>query len=100
VTGKQQIDLPKKEQNVRRLSIPGNTSSLWKVVKITKDVNFTSLPKVLFGNREEIPTDLILDKFAKFFNVKISNLLQEVPIDEDMFDGNKKLYSVNKMSMT
>jgi hypothetical protein len=58
------------------------------------------LPRLLFENCSELQSDLLPNNFAKFFDVKIRNLLYEVQIGKDMYNGNKKVNSVNKMFMT
>jgi hypothetical protein len=77
----------KKTEQVRRTIKPGNSQSLWKAVKIAKDVNLTSLPKSMYENHIEIPLDKLPDRFASFFYNKIEKLLEEVNIDENIHNG-------------
>ena len=37
----------KTKTNTRRSIVPGNSSSLWKAVKVAKDVNTNDLPNVM-----------------------------------------------------
>ena len=64
---------------------PGNTESLWKAVKVARDVNTNELPQEMFVGglltmKEDLP-----QLFAKFFNDKVAGLLEEVEIDEHVF---------------
>jgi hypothetical protein len=53
----------KKSKKVCKTIIPGNTQSLWKAVKIAKDVNVSHLPKTFYENNQEIPRDSLPDRF-------------------------------------
>ena len=85
----------KKTEQVRRTIKPGNSQSLWKPVKIAKDVNLTSLPKSMYENHIEIPLDKLPDRFASFFYNKIEKLLEEVNIDENIHNGLNKVTCTN-----
>ena len=39
-----------KAKRVRRNIVPGNTASLWRAVKIAKDINVTSIPNIIKEN--------------------------------------------------
>ena len=45
-----------KSKSIRRSIIPGNSESLWKAVKIAKDVNTTNLPQTMFQNENQVET--------------------------------------------
>lgn len=90
----------KRSNKIRKTIIPGNTQSLWKAVKIAKDVNVASLPKILFEDRVAIPTASIPDRFASYFDEKIKTLLSSVKIENDVYNGKKKMDAENKMFMT
>ena len=88
-----------KAKKVRRSIIPGNTNSIWKAVKSAKNVNVTNLPKTLFEQNEELQHKDIPDKFANHFDTKIRKLLRDVNIDNDVYNGVKKVEAVNKNFM-
>jgi hypothetical protein len=49
---------------------PGNSQSLWKAAKIAKDVNITTLLKILFQEGIAIPSNDLPDRFANHFDNK------------------------------
>jgi hypothetical protein len=44
--------------------MPGNSPSLWKALKIAKDVNLDCLSKSINENNIEIPQDSLPDRFG------------------------------------
>ena len=44
----------KMKKKVRRIIVPGNNQSLWKAVKIAKDINTNDLPKAMFAEGQRI----------------------------------------------
>ena len=88
-----------KSKKVRNMIIPGNTNSLWKAVKTAMDCNVSNLPKTLFKNNLEVPIDAIPDRFAEYFDLKIKNILEEVRIDETVYNGTRKVEEENKNFM-
>ena len=84
---------------VRKAIVPGNTKSLWKAVKIAKDTNTNVLPKTLFRNGLEIEEATISDEYASFFDQKIRGLVNQVVIDDHVFNGSQKVVSHTKMFM-
>lgn len=84
---------------IRKSIVPGNTKSLWNAVRLAKDTNTTTLPNILFRNNQELCEELIPDEFAQFFDQKIRGLANEVTIDVNVYNGQKKVTSVSKMFM-
>ena len=89
----------KKACNVKRTIIPGNSSSLWKAVKIAKDLNIESLPKTLFEEGAEIHTDQVAERFANFFDTKIKNIINSTEVDDGVYNGSNKAKSEVKFFM-
>jgi hypothetical protein len=79
--------------------MPGNTRSLWNAVKIAKDTNTNVLPKTLFRDGLEIDESSISDEYAAFFDQKIRRLVNQIEIDSQVYNGNQKVMSQNKMFM-
>jgi hypothetical protein len=73
----------------------GSTNSLWNVVKTTKDVNMSYLPKALIENDERIPEGAVPDRFAAFSDTKVKNILSKVVISDTVYNGKKKLKSID-----
>jgi hypothetical protein len=90
----------RKSRAVRNSIVPGNTRSLWKAVKIARDVNTSFLPKILYEKEQEIPYKLIPESFGKFFDEKILGLLDQTKIENDVYSGERKIYSEDKKFMT
>ncbi len=84
---------------VRKSVVPGNTSSLWKAVKVARDQNTNTLPKNLLMDNNEIGPDQLADKFALFFDNKIRSLLSQVKIEESVYNGSRKIEADNCMFM-
>ena len=81
----------KKSEQVRRTIKPNNSHSLWKAVKIAKDVNQDALPKSMNENNITIPNVTLPDRFASFFHTKILNLTRDVTIDVGVYNGEEKV---------
>ena len=80
-----------KAKRVRKAIIPGNTKSLWNAVKIARDVNVSNLPNILYKNGVEIPAGNVADSFAGFFDKKIRDIVDEVSIDINVYNGKRKI---------
>jgi hypothetical protein len=53
------------------LITPGNTQSLWRAVKIARDVNVSTMPKQMFGETgRRVPENDLPDSFARFIDKK------------------------------
>ncbi len=87
-------------KDVRRSIVPGSSQSLWRAVKIAKDVNTTALPSQLYWNNAEINSVNLPDAFACFFDSKIRNVINEVEIDNTVYNGKKLVNTNNSMFMT
>ena len=88
-----------KWKSVRREIRPGNSGSLWKAVKVARDVNVTTLPNSLYLEGTLVPNSEAPDTFASFFDNKIKKILQEVNIEEDVYNGKKMVHAIDKMFM-
>ena len=81
----------KKNERIRKIILPGNTQSLWKAVKVAKDVNTSSLPSSMHEENVEIEENTLPDRFASFYDKKVKKLLEEVQIDDDVYNGRRKV---------
>ena len=60
---------------MRDAIVPGNSRSLWKAVKVAKDVNHNQLPKTLLANHVKINEGNTADVFASNFDKKKLQML-------------------------
>ena len=65
----------KKKFAVRKGILPGNTSSLWKAVKIAKNVGYTVIPNNMTMNNVLVSGVNIAEHFAEFFDSKVGNIV-------------------------
>ena len=80
-----------RSKNIRKIIKPGNSKSLWSAVKCAKDLNHGSLPTTMLEGGEEILEENLSDRFACYFDKKIKNVVSQIELDENVFNGNKKL---------
>ena len=88
-----------KTADVKRAIIPGNSGSLWKAVKIAKDTNMSGLPSTMFEAGEEIPCNHLADRFGRFFNDKIVNILRDTAVDDLVYNGTRKVIAEDQFYM-
>ena len=79
--------------------MPGNTSPLWSAVKKAKDVNTNELPNKIYLEGVEVKCEELADKFATFFSNKIDKILETVEIDDQVYNGERKVNCEAKMFM-
>lgn len=89
-----------KVKNVKRIIIPGNSKSLWTAVKAAKDINVSYLPKNMSENGEEIPTKDLPTRVAKFFDNKIRKVMDKIVMEEEVYNGNKRVESSSSFFMS
>ena len=85
-----------KSNNIRRKILPGNSKSLWDAVNIAKDVNMQQMPHKMYRNNNLIDPDNLSDEFANFFKDKVQNIVNNLQIDNNVYNGTRKLYCENE----
>ena len=63
-------------KRVRKGIIPGNSKSIWKAVKIAKDINSSEIPSKMYKDNIEIDENAIPECFAEHFSRKISTRIR------------------------
>ena len=63
------------------------------------DVNVTTLLNSLYLEGTLVPNSEAPDTLASFFDNKIKKVLQEVNIEEDVYNGKKMVHAIDKMFM-
>ena len=81
-----------KRNEIRNKIIPGNSKSLWDAVKIAKNVNKPNLPPKLTKNDIEIAPSELPDTFAEYFKNKVENIVLDQTINNEVYNGVRKLY--------
>jgi hypothetical protein len=76
-----------------------NTKSLWKAVKVARNINVNTIPDKLCINGTQIKDSEKAEAFATFFDEKIKSVLNTVNIKEDHYNGNTIVNSEDKMFM-
>ena len=89
-----------KSSYIRRGIIPGNSKSLWNAVKKAKDQNISFLPENLTLNNLPVNPPETADTFAVFFMDKVDTIVRECSVDEDVYNGTKKVNSNCQNFMT
>ena len=79
-----------KQTQVRRGILPGNSKSLWDAVKIAKGVNTPSLPDNMSLNDNTIINSNLPKPFADFFENKITQIIANTTISNNVYNGTKK----------
>ena len=77
--------------NKRIYSRECNTTSLWKAVRIAKDLNTDDLPNRMYENNQVIEPPLLPDQFAAFFNLKIDHIANMLPVKDGVYNGIRKI---------
>ena len=62
--------------------LPGNSKSLWKAVKIAKNVGYTPIPQNMTLNNVDVSGQNIAECFASFFDKKVGNIVRETVINK------------------
>ena len=73
--------------------------SLWKAVKTAKDLNTDDLPQTMYEGGIPINKAALPHQLARFFNSKIVELSNQLPVNDAVYNGTKKLEQDNKMFM-
>ena len=72
--------------------MPNNSKSLWRAVKVAKNINVKTLPKEMYYNNIQIDENNLPDTFAEFFMSKTAKIVNETIINPNVYNGGSKLY--------
>ena len=81
-----------KRHRVRKGIIPGNSRSLWKAVRIAKDINSNEIPKEMLNEGIWIEVEDVAECFATHFEDKINRLSRETRINPNVFNGTRTIF--------
>ena len=86
--------------SLRRSLIPGNSKSLWNAVSLAKDINPNQIPTAMnYNGRNILPVD-ISETFASFFDNKVKAIVESCKVDDNVYNGKRKVNTNDKNFMT
>ena len=87
-------------KKIRKDIRPGNSKSLWRAVGIAKNMNTDELPETMYYNGVEIDNKELQEAFAEHFEEKISTLINNAVISQNVYNGSEKIRTNDKNFMT
>ena len=95
------LDMKKsKKSGIRRSLIAGNSKSLWNAVNLAKDINPNQIPSMMQVNGHPIHPAELSETFACFFDEKVKSIVESGKVDNDVYNGKRKVHSTDKNFMT
>ena len=89
-----------KRCSLRRSLIPGNSKSLWNAVSLAKDINPNQIPTSMNYNGRNLKPTEISETFACFFDDKVKAIVESCRVDNDVYNGKRKVNTNDKNFMT
>ena len=92
-----------RQENTKRIRkgiIPGNSKTIWNAVKKAKNLNIDSLPEKLTLNSINVTTENLPDTFAEFFSNKVKKIVEDCTINQNVYNGKRKITAQNENFMT
>ena len=71
---------------MRQNILLGNSGSLWKAVKIAKEINIESIPNEMFHQGISAQNSNLCDEYAKFFDTKVQNIVRNSNINPSVYN--------------
>ena len=88
----------KRKFKVRKGILPGNSKTLWSAVNIAKNNGHNGIPENMCQNN--VPVVNISESFAEFFDKKVSNIVNQTVISDNVYSGRRKIHAEVEMFMT
>ena len=88
----------KRKFKVRKGILPGNSKTLWSAVNIAKNNGHNVIPENMCQNN--VPVVNISESFAEFFDKKVSNIVNQTVISDNVYSGRRKIHAEVEMFMT
>ena len=79
--------LYQKTKLLQRTIITGNSKSLWKAIKIAKNIKAADIPNEMTVKNTKVKFESLPDAFADFFSNKIKNIVTKVQIEPKVYNG-------------
>ena len=74
--------------------MPGNSRSLWSAVKISKDTGTNDIPQNMSCDGVSVACSEVADAFARFFEEKVSKIVNSTQIDQTVYNGHQKMATI------
>ena len=71
--------------------MPGNSSSLWKVVNLAKDLGMGGIPEQMHLGGVLVGDGLVPDSFAGFFCDKVRSLSEQAVVSGNVYNSRQKV---------
>ena len=88
------------KSKVRQGIKPGNNKTLWDAVKIAKNLNIEELPDQMNLHGVPISNEVLAEEFANMFEKKIEDIVQSTKINNEVYNGTRKIFVDNKNFMS
>ena len=88
----------KRKFKVRKGILPGNSKTLWSAVNIAKNNGHNVIPENMC--QHNVPVVNISESFAEFFDKKVSNIVNQTVISDNVYSGRRKIHAEVEMFMT
>ena len=85
------------KKKVRKVILPGITKSLWNSVKKAKDQSVEPIPQKLYKEGSLINDRNVCDEFERYFDEKVKHIVETTTIGENIYNGERKIYSNNSI---
>ena len=89
-----------KRSSIQRSIIPGNSKSLWNAIKRAKDINPNQLPREMRMDGNIVKSEDLSDCFANFFDNKVKRIVETCKVDNNVYNGKRKVTCNNGNFMT
>ena len=89
-----------KKNCVQRSIIPGNSKTLWKAVKVAKNISTSDYPNEMYLGDELINKIDLPNKFADHFENKVKKIVQDTQINPNVYNGKRKLIAPSEFFMS
>ena len=90
----------KRRLSVRKGITPGNNKALWQAVKLAKNHGTPNIPNSMTLGGLEILSHEQSHEFAKFFVKKVNDIVKSTKVDDNVYNGIKKIDAQCEMFMT
>ena len=89
-------ELKTNKKRIRNKILSGGQKGLWEAVKMAENKPHNAVPKEMTQGNEKFTTDKELAQgFAEFFKKKVEDIVKETEIDQNIYNGKRKINAPN-----